>query len=189
MGNTADIDPVSRGIAVRLKQLRQDHHWSLEELAAKTGVSRATLSRLENAEVSPTASVLGKLCVPYSLTISRLMSMVESDFTPLVERETQTLWQDRKTGFRRRSVSPPAGTLAAEVLECELDPGARVAYDAPPKPGLEHHIVMLEGHLEVTIDGTAHDLNVGDCLRYQLFGASSFRTPDNQSAKYVLVVV
>ena len=36
-------------------------------------VSRASLSRLENAEVSPTASVLGRLCAAYGLTMSRLM--------------------------------------------------------------------------------------------------------------------
>ena len=102
-------------------------------------------------EVSPTASVLGKLCAAYGLTMSRLMHMVEDDFAPLVRRDAQPVWTDPSIGFRRRSVSPPAQTLAAEALECELDPGARIAYDAPPRPGLEHHLLLIEGQLEVAV--------------------------------------
>jgi hypothetical protein len=82
--------------------------------------------------VSATASVLGKLCAAYGLTMSRLMHMVEGDFAPLVRRSTQSVWTDPTIGFRRRSVSPPAQNLAAEVLECELEPGTQITYDAPP---------------------------------------------------------
>ncbi len=53
---------IDRRIAQRLKGLRAERGWSLDELAGRSSVSRATLSRLENAEVSPTANVLGKLC-------------------------------------------------------------------------------------------------------------------------------
>ena len=66
-------------ISARLRKLRAERNWSLDELARRSGVSRATLSRLENAEVSPTASVLGRLCAAYGLTMSRLMRMVEDE--------------------------------------------------------------------------------------------------------------
>ena len=176
-------------IAQRLRRLRAEHSWSLDEVANRSGVSRATLSRLENAEVSPTANVLGKLAAAYELTISRLMHLVEGDFAPLVRREAQPVWTDASIGFHRRSISPPAQNLSAEVLECELQPGTRIAYDEPPRQGLEHHLLLTEGELQITIDGHAYDLRPGDCLRYQLFGSSSFKTPDDSGAKYILVVV
>src|SRR5215471_15960941 len=126
MENTqSDTTSVDRLIAQRLKSLRAERGWSLDELARRSNVSRATLSRLENAEVSPTASVLGKLCAAYGLTMSRLMHMVEDGFVPFIRRSEQSVWTDHTIGFRRRSVSPPAQTLTAEVLECELEPGAR----------------------------------------------------------------
>ena len=50
-------------IASRLKGLRQERGWSLDELAGRAGVSRATLSRLENAEVSPRPACWGG-CAP-----------------------------------------------------------------------------------------------------------------------------
>src|SRR5690606_29840490 len=128
-----------RRIADRLHGLRGERGWSLDDLAGRTGISRATLSRLENAEVSPTASVLGKLCAAYGLTMSRLMLMVEDGFPPLLRRDAQPLWVDPESGFRRRSVSPPAQSLAGEALECEIGAGVRIVYDEPPRPGLEHH--------------------------------------------------
>ena len=179
---------IDRRIAQRLRSLRAEHQWSLDELAKRSDVSRATLSRLENAEVSPTASVLGRLAAAYGLTISRLMHMVEDNFAPLIRRDAQSVWTDSSIGFRRRSVSPPAQSLKAEVLECELGPDAHITYDAPPRPGLEHHLLLVEGHLEISVDGQAYDLEPGDCLRYQLYGASAFTTSKRSGAKYILVV-
>jgi len=180
---------IDQRIAQRLRALRAERKWSLDEVAKRSAVSRATLSRLENAEVSPTASVLGKLGAAYGLTVSRLMHMVEDDFAPLIRRNAQPVWTDESVGFRRRSVSPPARTLAAEMLECELEPGARIAYDEPPRPGLEHHLLLIEGLLEISVGGETHALRPGDCLRYQLFGSSIFTTPERSGARYILVVV
>ncbi len=185
---TEDLS-VDRRIAERLKDLRRERGWSLDALAGRSGVSRATLSRLEAGAVSPTASVLGRLCAAFGLTLSRLMHMVEDGFAPVVRRDGQPVWTDPETGFERRAVSPPAGGLAGEALACRLPAGARIAYDRPPRPGLEHHLVLLEGRLTVRLDGQAHDLRPGDCLRYQLFGASVFATPDDADARYLLFMV
>src|SRR5260370_2328418 len=108
MENThSDNSSIDRLIAQRLKSLRAERGWWLDELARSSNVSRATLSRLENAEVSPTTGVLGRLCATYGLTMSRLMHMIEDGFVPLVRRSAQPVWIDQSIGFRRRSVSPP----------------------------------------------------------------------------------
>ena len=184
-----DKTSIDRRIAQRLKSLRAERGWSLDELAGRSEVSRATLSRLENAEVSPTASVLGRLAAVHELTISRLMHLAEDDFAPLIRRDAQPVWSDSGIGFERRSVSPPAQTLAAEVVECALEPGVRITYDEPPRRGLEHHLLLIDGRLDITVDGHSHALHPGDCLRNQPFGASTFATPADAGAKYILVVV
>lgn len=171
-----DDSTIDRQIAQRLKALRAERGWSLDELAKRSTVSRATLSRLENAEVSATAAVLGRLCAAYGMTLSRLIRLAENDFSPLVERHAQPIWTDPKTGFARRSVSPPSQMLAAEAVECRLEPGTEIVYEQPPRPGLEHHIILTEGALTVTVEGRPHELKPGDCLRYQLFGRSEFVT-------------
>jgi transcriptional regulator with XRE-family HTH domain len=180
---------IERRIAQRIRALRVERQWPLEELAARSGVSRASLSRIENGEVSPTAAVLCRLCGAFGLTLSRLMVLVEEGFTPHVPRAAQEAWEDPGTGYRRRLVSPPAPGLSGEVIECTLRPLTRIAYDGPPREGLEHHLLMLEGALSLTVDGACHQLSPGDCLRYRLHGASRFETPAHMGARYVLFMV
>ena len=182
-------DEVDRALGKRLRSLRSEQGWSLEELARRSGVSRGTLSRIENAEVSATTAVLAKLCSVFGLTLSRLLRMVEPDFAALVRRPEQPEWVDPAAGFRRRSVSPPALPLAAEVLVCSIEPGQQIVYDAPPRPGLEHHLLLLKGCLEVTLSQEAHRLRPGDCLRYLLDGPSAFSTEEGPGAEYVLVTL
>lgn len=176
-------------LANRLRDLRTERGWSLDELARRSGASRATLSRIENGDVSPTASVLGRLCAAYGLTMSRLMHLVEDAFPAVVRASAQPVWIDPETGFHRRVVSPPAKGLSGEALDCELPAGTVITYDAPPRPGLEHHLVLREGRLRITLDDMIHDLGPGDCLRYQLFGGSSFTTPEETGARYLLFMV
>lgn len=180
---------LDRRIAQHLRALRHERGWSLDRLAQRSGISRASLSRLENAEVSATAAVLGRLSAAYGMTASRLLRMVEDEVAAVVTRARQPVWTDPETGFERRSVSPPSGTLAGEVIEGRIPPNVQIAYERPPRTGLEHHLVLLEGALSVTVDGRRHDLSPGDCLRYQLHGASRFETTPAQAAHYLIFMV
>ncbi|MCG6498202.1 helix-turn-helix domain-containing protein [Kitasatospora sp. A2-31] len=175
-------------LATRLAELRVERGWTLEELAQRADVSRSTLSRVERAEVSPTAAVLGRLCAVYGRTMSRLLAEVESVPARLVRADEQRVWRDEATGFVRRSVSPPHGSLRAELIEGRLPAGADLAYDRPSVPGLEHHLWLLEGELELTVDGEAHLLAAGDCLRF-VAESTRFRCPGPAEARYALVVV
>ena len=93
------------------------------------------------------------------------------------------------TSFFARSTnhSPSSSEFDCELLQCELPAQAHLTYDAPPRPGLEHHLYLTSGSLEVTIEDQRHKLAPGDCLRYRLYGASEFRTK-GRGAQYLLVV-
>src|SRR6266568_2289131 len=97
-------DEIERRIARRLARLRADRGLSLEALAERTGISRATLSRLERSELSPTAAMLGKLCTVYGWTLSRLMAEAETKPVNLVVAAKQAEWRDPESGYRRRAV-------------------------------------------------------------------------------------
>ncbi|QDY41429.1 helix-turn-helix domain-containing protein [Candidatus Pantoea soli] len=175
-------------LAARLAELRVQRGWSLDELAMATGISRASLSRIERAETSPTAALLNRLCVAYGLTMSRLLSEVEDETALLLTPDQQPVWQDALSGFRRRTVSPPASHFKAELIEGELRPGARIDYDAPPVQGLEQHIWLQSGALTVTMDAQRWTLQAGDCLRFHLTGRSAFAADAEAGARYMLVV-
>ncbi|MGW6542640.1 helix-turn-helix domain-containing protein [Streptomyces massasporeus] len=184
-----ETDPVDARLGARLAELRAERDWSLGELADRSGVSRSTLSRAERAEISPTASLLNRLCAVYGRTMSQLLSEVEAGPEAVVRSAAQPLWQDRASGFVRRSVSPPHTALRGELVEARLAPGADLAYDRPPVAGLEQHIWILEGALEVTAQDTEHRLDTGDCLRMRVWGPTRFRCADPGGVRYLLAVV
>ncbi|MER6947579.1 XRE family transcriptional regulator [Nonomuraea sp. NPDC000554] len=180
---------VEERLAARLAELRMERGWSLDDLARRADISRSTLSRLERAEISPTAALLGRLCAVYERTMSRLLAEVESEPPQVVRAAAQPVWRDEASGFERRSVSPPHAGLRGELVEARLRPGADIAYDTPPVPGLEQHIWVLEGAVEITANGHAHEVTAGDCLRFRLWGPSRFRCPGPDPVRYALLIV
>ncbi len=176
-------------LAARLSELRTERGWSLDELARRTDISRSTLSRLERAEISPTAAMLGTLCAVYGRTMSHLLAEVEAEPPQLVRADRQLVWRDEESGFTRRSVSPPHPGLRGEIIEGVLRPGADISYEGPPVPGIEQHIWVLDGALEVTAGGGVHEIRAGDCLRFRLWGASRFHCPGPGPVRYAVMVV
>lgn len=180
---------IERRIAQRLARLRSERGWSLDALAERTGISRATLSRLERSELSPTAAMLGKLCALYGWTLSRLMAEAETRPPNLISLADQAEWKDPESGYRRRVVSPPAPGLRGELVEVHMPPGATVSFDASPITGLEHHLWMLDGSLALEVEGTIFKLRAGDCLRYVLAGPTRFQSTGKREARYLVAIV
>src|SRR5580692_5137040 len=185
---TPSLDAADMRLAERLRALRRARRWSLDELSELSGVSRASLSRIENGEVSPTASVLGRLAGAHRTTVSRLLADIEDDPPALVRQSEQREWVDPATGFRRRLGSPPSVGFDCELLSCELPAGARIDYPLPPRLGLEHHLFLMDGALELAVEGIVHRLRAGDCLRYKLRGVSRFFANGRRAARYILVL-
>ncbi len=176
-------------LAAKLKQLRQQKGWTLETLADYSGVSRATLSRIEKAEVSPTTNVLAKLCSAYQMTLTQLMQLTENQQPALIRAAEQDVWRDEENGFVRKVVSPPGLDFRGEMIACELPPGCKIDYDTPTRMGLEHHLLMQSGELTLTVGNYTYHLQAGDCLRYRIFANSNFYVPGAQPAKYLLFML
>jgi transcriptional regulator with XRE-family HTH domain len=180
---------IERRIAQRLAQLRAERGWSLDGLADRTGISRATLSRLERFELRPTAAMLGRLCTVYGWTLSRLMADAETRPPNLVPAVEQPEWTDPESGYRRRAVSPPAPELRGELVEVRIPAGASVSFEASPIAGLEHHLWMLEGALTLEVERSPFRLRAGDCLRYVLAGPTRFQSTGKRGARYLVAMV
>lgn len=184
-----DHGDIERRIAARLGQLRTGRGWSLDALAERAGISRATLSRLERGELSPTAAMLGRLCTTFGWTLSRLMAEAETRAASLVPAAQQAVWTDPDSGYQRRIVSPPGPGLRGELVEVRIPARASVAYDAAPVPGLEHHLWLLDGALTLEVGGATYQLGPGDTLRYILNGPSRFIATGRREARYLIGLV
>src|SRR5271155_1448081 len=102
---------VNQRIARRLKELRAAQAFSLEALAAKSGVSRSMISLIERGESSPTAVVLEKLAAALGVMLASLFDPLaaasQAPSGPVSRHEDQAQWQDPASGYLRRNVSPP----------------------------------------------------------------------------------
>jgi transcriptional regulator with XRE-family HTH domain len=185
----AAVGSIDLRIARRLAALRAERGWSLDALAERTGISRASLSRLERGELSPTAAALGRLCTQYGWTLSRLMAEAENGPPSIVRAKEQVTWQDPASGYVRRVVSPPHPHLQAELVEVILPAGASVSFDASPMPGLEHHLWVLDGVVNVEVEETAFRIEKGDCARYVISGPTRYECRGKRPARYVIALV
>jgi len=48
-------------LALRLRQVRNDHNWTQEELADRVGLSVRYIGAIERCQASPTVEVLGRI--------------------------------------------------------------------------------------------------------------------------------
>ena len=178
-------------LAARLRDERESRGWSLVDLAKRSGVSRAMISKIERREASPTAALLGRLAAAFSLTLSQLFAQIEDTRQGQSTRASQQpVWRDPETGFLRRSLSPP-GTEPLELVWGELPPGAEIAYTAAAYDVItDQQVLIIAGALTLRQREygaeTVHELSAGDCFR---FGPPRDTTFQNAGAARCLYVV
>jgi transcriptional regulator with XRE-family HTH domain len=151
-------------LAGRIRAEREGRQWPIAELAERSGVSRAMISKIERAEASPTAALLGRLSGAFGLTLSTLLARAEDDAAGRVSRVAeQPLWRDPATGYLRRAVSPSGAN--PELVCVDLPAGVRVAYPAASFAVLRGQCIwVLSGALTFHEGEARHDLEAGDCL-------------------------
>jgi transcriptional regulator with XRE-family HTH domain len=180
-------DTIDRDIGARLKALRAAGGLTLEDLADRSGVSRAMLSRIERGESSPTAQLLNRVCSGLGVTLSSLFAAAEASAPPVSRHADQPVWQDPASGYVRRVVSPPGTGSPAEIVEVEFPPGAAVAFESQ-RLAASQYVWMLEGTMEIAVGGQTWRLDRGDCLHMRLDQPIGFRNPAEKPARYLVVI-
>ena len=61
-------------LAERVRSLRKEKGWTLEQAAQAAGMARSTLSKIENAQMSPTYDALKKLAVGLGISVPQLFT-------------------------------------------------------------------------------------------------------------------
>lgn len=148
---------------------------TVAELAKRSGVSRAMITKVENDAAQPTAVLLGRLSGALGIALSSLVARAERAQSPVARAADQPVWIDPGTGYLRRALSPSTGGRL-ELVEIELPAGTRIGY--PPEAALQadQQLWLLEGTLSVREDRTEHRLTTGDCLALTPQTAREFST-------------
>lgn len=179
-------------IALRLRSEREARGWSLDQLAERSGVSRAMISKVERQESSPTAVLLGRLSAAFGLTLSQLLARAEQGAGgfALHRRRDQKTWRDPETDFERRSLTPAGASTPLELVAGDLPPGAAIDYPAAAFAMIEdQQIVVLSGKLRFTQGAATHDLGPGDCCRLGPPADCRFENAGAAPCRYIVAVL
>ena len=183
------MDNINARIASRVRQLRADRGLALDALAESSGVSRSMISLIERGESSPTAVVLEKLATGLGVPLAALFNAPAAPPDPMSRRKDQVEWRDPASGYLRRNVSPAGFPSPLHLVEVFFPAGARVAYETGARPGVTHQqIWVLQGEIEITLDGTRHRLGTGDCLAMVLDRPITYRNRTSKPARYAVVL-
>ena len=151
-------------LATCIKAERLARNWSLAEMAERSGVSRAMLSKIERGEASPTAVLLVRIASSFGLTFSDLIVRSEIRGGQVLRAADQPKWQDPETGYVRRHLSPPSDA-PLELVHVDLPAGASVSFPAASYTFVNQAIWVIAGRLELHEGDIVHVLDPGDCFR------------------------
>jgi len=179
------LDDTSAQLALRVRAERTGHRWSLAELAGRSGVSKAMLSKIEREEVSPTAAVLVRIAGAFNLTLAGLVAPATGKPQQVLRASEQPRWQDPGTGYIRRQIFQSAEN-PMELVEVELPSGAHVAFPASSYSVVRRVLWLIAGRLEIHENKTVFALQTGDRMEFGPPSDTEFRNPSAKPCRYLL---
>jgi transcriptional regulator with XRE-family HTH domain len=175
-------------IGVRLRELRLERGLSLTAVAAATGLSASSLSMTETGKSDITFGRLQRLIDYYGVTFAELIPE-RPPTEPVVVR----------AGARRALASPIEGIQVHLLTHAErhrlqpvlvrYEPGGELI-DYQLEPGLEVFWLMLDGELELALEGVALiTVGPGDSVLFDQPGRLGVRNTGSVPATFVAVGV
>lgn len=151
-------------VARNVRRFRLERAMSLGELARRSGLSKQTLSKIENGEGNPTVETLALLGTALDMPARRLLT--EWGTPVYVQRHDEGEWF--ATGSRSERLldetygSGYVRTLVLRLERGEQDPDPIDAHTS----GTLHHIYVISGKLRTGPLGDPVDLAAGDFVRF-----------------------
>ena len=139
-------------IGKRLKEIRQSKGMTLAELAEKSGVQIATLSRIENDKMTGTLQSHLNIAEALGVDVTHLYKDIIREDSPAdlkIPEQTTDVYQHKDLSSSEILVSQLFGKKMTPVL-IKLGPRGQTPQEQN-KSGTEKFVFVLEGKIEVTV--------------------------------------
>lgn len=187
MEQTTKKQIVDSDIAHLLLKHRKARNWTVAELALRSGVSQAMISKVERGASSPSATILSRLINAMNLTLSKFFVELEHHQSSLIcFAQDQHHWTDEQSGITRWSLSP-AGACP-ELIKVEIPAMGQLTVSPFANEHLSGQtLLMFSGRLDFRGNHQTYHLHAGDCLTLTFVSGYQISNPDSkQSCSYIL---
>jgi transcriptional regulator with XRE-family HTH domain len=174
-------------VAENLREQRKRRAMSLDELAQRTGVSRAALSQIETRKTNPTIGILWKIASGIGITFADLIGETRAELAVLRRGEAQPL-RSTDGKFESRPLMPAAGIPQVEMYELRLAARARHASE-PHGPGTREIVVVLSGAMRMTVGDHSDELGPGDSVVFDANKPHVYENSGSSESRYHNVIV
>lgn len=163
---TIDVGP-------RLRDVRQRAGLSQRALAKRSGISNATISLIESGKLNPSVAVLKRILDGIGMDLAAFFAMEASAPEPVVYRADELVEIGRgKISYSQvgRSLAGRSIQILHERYAAGADTGRVTLHHGGEEGG-----VVIEGHLELTVDGERYVLGPGDAYYFDSSRPHRFR--------------
>src|SRR5712692_3302284 len=132
----ADVPGITAAVARTLQALRADRGWSLDQLAARSGVSKGVLVALEQGRSNPNLATLARIVDAFGVPVTLLVDLGGEPAVQISSPDaSRVLWRGPSggTGTIIGATDPP---WAVELWRWEVMPGETFGGDAHARDGL-----------------------------------------------------
>ncbi|MEV0341853.1 XRE family transcriptional regulator [Nocardia sp. NPDC050713] len=159
-GRTNENELVARNV----RRYRVERSMSLGELARRSGLSKQTLSKIEQGVGNPTVETLSQLGAALDVTARRLLT--EWGTPVYLQRAGDGQWvEGDQWSERMLDETYGSGYVRTLILRLERVSGEPEPIE-PHAPGTLHHIYVITGKLRTGPLNDTVDLAAGDFVRF-----------------------
>ncbi len=183
-------EPADLALGERIRHLRKARGKSLKELSTDTGLSISFVSQIERGLSSASVRTLARLADALEVGIGELFGPADDEADSnhrIVARpaEHKRLEMPR-TGAEKRWITPFEQTPRLDLYLISLEPGGSSGDDAYVHDGEEAGMI-LEGGMELIVDGRRHVLGEGDTFRFSSHRPHRFLNAGSRPARILWV--
>jgi len=175
-------------LGARVRSLRSDRRLSLDDLARLSGVSRATISKIELGQVTPGTSTLSKLTEVLGTSFAAIISPESIGEVVVLRVGDQPVMRDDQSGLTRRCIAPILPSRGLDWVLNELPAGQSTGTFVPHRPGVEEYIFILSGRLKAQLGDSEYQLKSGDSIYFQAQISHTFTAMGSNGCKYMLII-
>ena len=181
-------------IGSKVRELRQKKHYTLQDVAAKTGLSKPFLSQIENDHVVPPVATLLKLARAFDVGLAYFFQDEVGIDRIAITRRNERVRVERRPHHRKGEVNYIYEALDTKKTNKHMEPFL-VEFPVQNTSEMifmnhegEEFLHVLEGTLEFRSTDRLEVLEPGDSIYFESELSHSFRCLGEKSARAIVVV-